>query len=494
MKMTHGGRRSLTLGLPLLTAFGSVSVSALIVAEPTSNIGSKFSRDATFDVLVSRAQRTGTVRVIARLRSEPVATEPRAVDSAHRRMIDRLAKSSRSLSRFESLPLVGMVADASDLTALRANPDVVSVFEDFQLDASLAESVTITGANATHVQGYSGAGQTIAVLDTGFDGSHPDLSGKLVAEACFSTEWEEKQIATACPNGRTEQYGQGAAASCSGEGCDHGTHVAGIAAGRRGIARDASVMAVQVFSLNGSASGCARFGKRAPCTTAWAVDILRGLDYVAGLADKLNVAAVNLSLGSGASARTCDDDAGMEEFNEAFSRLRKAGAVTIAASGNSWDSDGISFPSCLSGTVSVGATDKSDQVAAFSNSAGILDLLAPGVGIESAVPGKTRASKDGTSMAAPHVAGAWTVLRQAMPNADTADVYDALVTTGEPVTDYRNGVTRARIRIDRALQILSSPSGLHEDWPLGGFPEPAGVRGQREARGPEMLPDAGGLR
>src|SRR5205814_9631155 len=96
-----------------------------------------------------------------------------------------------------------------------------------------------------------GAAQTIVVVDTGVDGGHPMLSGSVVDEACF-TEATAPGVG-ACPNGEPTQLGAGAAVPCDGAGCDHGTHVASIAAGRtfgglRGVGPDASVLAIQVFT------------------------------------------------------------------------------------------------------------------------------------------------------------------------------------------------------------------------------------------------------
>ena len=81
----------------------------------------------------------------------------------------------------------------------------------------------------------------------------------------------------------------------------------------------------------------------------------------------------------------------------------------MIASGNSGTTNAISAPACISTAISVGATDKNDQVASYSNSAAILNLLAPGHSIKSAIPGTSYDFKSGTSMATPHVAAAWAV-------------------------------------------------------------------------------------
>ena len=123
----------------------------------------------------------------------------------------------------------------------------------------------------------------------------------------------------------------------------------------------------------------------------------------------------------------------------------------MIASGNNGFIDGISSPACISTAISVGATDKSDVVAGYSNSASFLDLLAPGSAINSSVPGGGFATWNGTSMATPHVAGAWAVIKSQQLNASVDDVLNALVNTAVPILDGRNGITKPRIDVEASL-------------------------------------------
>jgi hypothetical protein len=108
----------------------------------------------------------------------------------------------------------------------------------------------------------------------------------------------------------------------------------------------------------------------------------------------------------------------------------------------------------------VGATTKSDVVVDFSNSASFLSLLAPGVSITSSVsnPPDGFASLSGTSMAAPHVTGAVALLRQLAPAATLDQTLAALSSTGQAITDGRNGLVKPRIRVDAAAAALA-PTG-----------------------------------
>jgi len=160
-----------------------------------------------------------------------------------------------------------------------------------------------------------------------------------------------------------------------------------------------------------------------------------------------------MSLGGGSFAAPCDG----EPYKPIIDNLRAAGIATVVAAGNSGQTAALTSPACISSAISVGATTDTDQVAAFSNAASFLSLFAPGDTITSSVPGGGFEAFSGTSMAAPHVAGGWALLRQAQPGSTVDEVLDALSATGVPVTDIRPGgsVTRPRIRLLDALVALS---------------------------------------
>jgi subtilisin family serine protease len=160
-----------------------------------------------------------------------------------------------------------------------------------------------------------------------------------------------------------------------------------------------------------------------------------------------------MSLGGGQYTTYCDSDT----RKTAIDNLRAANIATVISSGNSYYTAAMGAPACISTAVSVGATTKSDVVSSFSNSADILNLLAPGSDILSSIPGGSYASWDGTSMAAPHVAGAWAVLKQAKPNATVTELLKALVSTGKSVTDTRSG---AGNRVKPRINLLSAVNSI----------------------------------
>ena len=336
------------------------------------------------------------------------------------------------------------------LAALAADPDVAEVLPDPVLRPVLAQSVPVIQADVAWDFGYDGAGQVVAIVDSGVEKEHPFLAGKVVGEACFTS-------GRGCPNGRDTQIGEGAGEPCTFDPstCLHGTHVAGIAAGSgssfSGVARGAGLISIQVFY--GSTTECIPFLEPVPCARALSSDVGAALEYLYETRAEHRVAAVNLSLGGGSFGSSCD---GFEpQLTAQIENLRSAGIATVVASGNSGEASALTFPACISSAVSVGSTTKTDEVSWFSNVSPGLSLFAPGSSIVSAIPGGSFEELEGTSMAAPHVAGAWAILRQAQPAATVGTLLATLRQTGRPVSDdrYGTGITVPRIQIASALGI-----------------------------------------
>lgn len=370
--------------------------------------------------------------------------------------------------RFESIPFMALEVDASQLEALLNLTEVTYIEEDRLDSTSLAESVPLIGGNTAWSSGYTGLNQTVAILDSGVDKNHVLLAGKVVSEACYSTTGSG--AVSVCPGGVTSSTAVGAALPyagvCPAGRCDHGTHVAGIAAGNgasfSGVAKDAAVIAIQVFSRFDSTTDCTT----APCALTFVSDQILGLERVLALNSTYAIAAVNMSLGGGRFFDQASCDAANLARKAAIDNLRSVGIATIVASGNSGYSDSMGAPACISTALSVGATwdvtgsSTVNAVTSYSNSVSFLNLLAPGSLINSSIPGGSYSNLEGTSMAAPHVAGAWALLKHKKATLTVAEGLVVLSSTGLAVTDTRNAVVKPRIELVAALASIG-PAGTN---------------------------------
>ena len=424
---------------------------------------------------IAQARTRGAARVIVGLKV-PVTSESTlgvsAVQSqrasiarAQNDLVGRVPRARRSsIRRFASIPFVALEVNESDLQLLASSPEVSDIQIDAVAKPTLAESTPLIGATRAWAAGYTGAGWTVALLDTGVDSSHPFLAGKVVSEACYSSTIENRSE-TMCPSGSTGSTLPGSGGPCLLPGCGHGTHVAGIAAGKgsafSGVAPDATIISVQVFSLFTTSADCNDLP--VPCLLSYMSDQILGLERIYALQASYNIAAVNMSLGGGRFASPCDDS--FDPMKAVIDQLRAAGIATVIASGNDHSSTELSSPACISSAISVGSTTDgsfslpSDQVSNFSNTNQYLSLLAPGETILSSIPGGTFGYLWGTSMAAPHVAGSWALMKSKRPSASVTEILNALAETGTSITDPRSGLAFPRINVDAALATLPASCG-----------------------------------
>ncbi len=337
----------------------------------------------------------------------------------------RLSPSSLDrieLAPFDRLPFDSVPIDALPIDSIALDPEIVPY------DLDLDTSVRFIGGDKVRRDGHSGRNVNVAVMDTGVDTRNLDLADAIVAQLCTL------EPASRCG---TEDH---PADDTDG----HGTHVAGIVASRGkrggfGVAPDAGIIAVKFLETRGVGVGSDFVG---------ALDLLLARD---------DVHLINMSLGYGTNYDgDCDDvDAFTRSLSAAFDRLRSAGVVSVAASGNDGTRNGMGAPACIASVVSVGAVDHTTrEIASFTNRSSTLDLLAPGVAIvATSIRGGT-STKSGTSMAAPHVAGAMAVLKGAAPWADPDQLEQVLKDHGQRPTIRIGDNEITTIKLDKALDAL----------------------------------------
>ena len=297
------------------------------------------------------------------------------------------------------------------------SPQGHGTFEDVQdQDALLRIGVEEAHAVST------GQGAIVAVLDTGVDVAHPDLTGAIVSGGWDFVDDDASPIDERSNLDRDDD-------GLVDEGAGHGTHVAGIILA---VAPDARILPVRVLDSEGIGTS---------------VNVARGISWAAAA----GVDIINLSLGMNESA---------DVIKKAIQDAEDAGIMVITAAGNRGGEDPTHFPSRLSKVASVAATDPDDDPAYFSSYASSVDISAPGVGILSTFLDGGYAVWSGTSMSTPMVSGAAALLLEESPLTDLAAFLNALDESAYPLP-YPEGAPYAGKmgsgRLDVAALLIPRP-------------------------------------
>ncbi|MFD2024413.1 S8 family serine peptidase [Promicromonospora aerolata] len=345
-----------------------------------------------------------------------------------------------------SWALLGALGARGGPTTRSAPSDagIAKVWLDRRVEPQDADSMPQIGAPQAWDAGHTGEGVTVGVVDTGVDATHPDLDEGVVAAARDFTGSDDT------PGTTTDAVG-------------HGTHVASIIAGsgeasdgvNRGVAPGARLLDAQVLTPDGG-------------DTSWVID---GMEWAA----EEGADILNLSLGVPGSYTDGTDPASLavDALSEQY------GLLAVAAAGNEGPEHGtIPTLGTASSALTVAAVGDDDRVADFSSvgprADGALkpDIAAPGVGIVAARAAGTtldepvddlHVAASGTSMAAPHAAGAAAVLQSARPDLTGQELKDVLMASTQhpqPNSVWQEGT--GRVWIPRALRqtVTSDPPSL----------------------------------
>jgi subtilisin family serine protease len=405
----------------------------------------------------------------------------------------------RGLTRMIITPAFAIDATAAEINSLANDRRVTTIGLDRLGSPQLIQSLPLIGMEKTdetdpieraYELGATGAGQTIAVLDTGFEITHKFLEGQIIKEACFSTNRPRGHSTSLCPRQETRVIDEeGAAANCNLFQCEHGTQVAGIAAGlntefedqqpHNGVAKFSSLIVIKMYSKISDIAVCG-IGMT-PCTRYFDSDLAGALEFLYINRKTEPVAAINFSGGWGRYSAPCDNNPDLQSIKQNVDNLRAAGIPFIAMAGNSGARNAIADPACLSSAIAVASSDKKDAISDTADISAQVALLAPGVAILTSLPagfpcsdysgpkpssGGSYCPVSGASIAAPHVAGAFAAIRSACPDDYTVgDILNALIDTGWPIKDNRQGgtITKPRIQVDAAVRSLGCrPKVLEE--------------------------------
>lgn len=278
----------------------------------------------------------------------------------------------------------------------------------------------------------TGRGVHIYVLDSGID-PHVDFGQRLLPGYNFVDDEGYLQLSpdTASISAR---LADGPAPSSTHDCSGHGTHVAGIAAGRTfGVAPDALVHPVRVL-------GCQNTGSLAA--------VLAGIEWVAVNAER--PAVLNMSLGTPIEATAAPGQP--LPLSGILDRLSALGITAVASAGNERDDACDYWPAREPSVIAVGSTIQSDGMSTFSNHGPCVSLFAPGSAILSASNISGSLSMSGTSMASPHVAGAAALLLEHVPGLHPALVKQWLeASAGEIVNNTPSGTTSRLLYVNTPL-------------------------------------------
>lgn len=392
--------------------------------------------------------------------------------------------SSHLVRRYRTIPAMAMNLTAQEIKQLTASPMVVSIGRMEVYQKYSAESHPLAGVDTAHADGYLGNGVRVAIIDDGFQTSHPAFGG----ESGFPTS----RVVGGFDFGDNDSDPRN---DCPGQ--SHGTSVAGIVAGNgggvTGVAPNADLVVLKIQS----SSICGQ--------SALDGDLVAAIDWVVSNRSALNIGVLSMSLGGGAfsTVSACENDS--PALTNVLDAAESAGIVTFAASGNDGLCQQMGQPACIGSVISVGAsydadvgnpgycvspnacvatsfnsacapsgreaafegTTFADKVTVYSNSTSFLDILAPSnCAFTASTQSGTTDCFGGTSAATPFAAGTAALVLQAAGGWNTlnqAQTLSVLRDNGDNVTDARMGRTTPRVNASAAVNAVAGTTEVCND-------------------------------
>ncbi len=333
---------------------------------------------------------------------------------------------------FESIDAFAGTITDEGLKKLEHHPNVESVQLDHVFSLELQDSVPLVNASRLHQTStnITGSGIGVCVLDTGVNYNHVKLSDNYVTGYDYVNSDSDP----------LDDHG-------------HGTHVSGIV---EGVAPGVKLIHIKV--LNGAGSGSES-------------DIVAGINWCITNKNTYAIKAITMSLGAGLYSSYCDSS--YPVLASAVNNAVNNSILVIASSGNDGSTTSISSPGCIQNVTSVGATDKNDALASYGNRNSLVDLVAPGSSINSTSSSGGYTTLSGTSMSAPHVAGAVVLIQQfSFMNNGTyltpLDVESLFKNNAVDVSGYKRiNVYAAVTKLDATLPSLLMYSPKSQSYPEG---------------------------
>jgi subtilisin family serine protease len=304
--------------------------------------------------------------------------------------------------------------EGADLSGASVSEDVE--VHSFDLGADNQVKANLVWPN------YTGAGRLVAILDTGINYNHVELSSSYAGGKDFVNN----------DNDPFDDNG-------------HGSHVAGIItadgvnANAKGVAPDAGIMSGKVLDASGSGS------------------ISNIVAAIYWAADNSSVDVISMSLGTSQTFKNSNCDSYIPDLTTAINYAVAHGKVVVVAAGNS--ARGVSSPGCISSTVAVGAVNGQDSIASWSGRGFSLKdhgVVAPGVSIFSSWLGTGYATASGTSMATPMVSGVIALMKQKNPSLNVSQIKSILWTTSKDLGSGGYDTTYGHGRVDAYRAVNAS--------------------------------------